>query len=979
MRQHICRAIILCLCTAVGALAQQTSGNITGRIVDQQGAAIPGATVTAKNADTGLTRSEISDAEGVYRLNALPVGAYDITAELQGFNAAPRKQIAVNVSQTITLDFTMSVAALAESVTVTGATPMVETTSSSVGAVVDLRRVESLPLNGRQFANLAATIPGVGLGFHSDPTKSTQYSPQINGGNGRNVNYQIDGGDNNDDTVGGLLQQFPLEAIDQFNFITQRFKAEYGRSNGGVMNIVTKSGTNDYHGSVIEFFRDKTLNATTTTEATAGSGKQDYRRNQYGGSFGGPLVHDRLQFFAALERTGQETKQTVNTLGLFPALDGVYPTPYSETLFSGKATANLSPAQYLTVRYGFNQNSQPYGAASNSTPDDWGLSHNRFNSVNLNHNWVLGGARLNEFIFQFADFGNQITANSNNPYQIFPNTVTTGQSINTPQTTEQRKFQFRDDFSWHASGTGLGHDFKTGVNFINEPHLFITFNTAKGIVQYTHLDNTITGPIQQVQVSDGNSFANLPTKQYAVYLQDDWRVSNRVTFNLGVRYDFVSGVQFDQSANPNFVTLQAAGAAGRFANVIGMEDFGKTPQNDRNNIQPRAGVAWDVRGNGRDVVRGGWGIYTDFGYTNSNGLFAGADALSPGFGPVFQATNTAGLRNRDGSLYQVGQPTANLTNEITNPGHPLVGQIVSPRLQQPEQWQTNAGISHQLSDSMVVSGDYVHADGKNLNVRAYLNTRPDGGPRRFADLALSPNTGSLRPAVSRGKSRYDAMILSLRQRMTKGVDFTVAYTLANSKSNIGTASDELNAINIQDARDPFDAPVQFGPTLRTDARHRMSASAVIALPAGFQLSPFWIFRSALPVNSQLGYDANNDANNDDITTRAFAYNPDDPSHPIDIGACTTINCSRGYRFSQVNVRLSKSFSVGGHARAEAIAEVFNLFNNANPVFPTANAGSPQFQGASLVPNANFMQPINYAGDFRQTEQRVGQIGVRFTF
>jgi len=266
-------------------------------------------------------------------------------------------------------------------------------------------------------------------------------------------------------------------------------------------------------------------------------------------------VHDKLQFFAALERTAQQTRQTVNTLGLFPSLDGVYDTPYDESLFSGKASANLSPTQYMTVRYGFNQNAQPYGAASNSTPDNWGESHNSFHSINMNHNWVFGGAKLNEFIFQFASFGNQISANSNNPYQIFPNTVTTGQSINAPQTTEQRKYQFRDDFAWHASGFGLGHDFKTGVNFINEPHLFITFNTAKGVVQYTHLDNSVTGPIQQVQVSDGDSFANLPTRQYAVYLQDDWRVTNRVTLNLGVRYDLVTGVQFDQSANPNFVAL----------------------------------------------------------------------------------------------------------------------------------------------------------------------------------------------------------------------------------------------------------------------------------------------------------------------------------------------------------------------------------------------------------------------------------------
>ena len=151
---------------------------------------------------------------------------------------------------------------MSESVNVTGETPLVETGSSSVGGVVDVQNIESLPLNGRQFANLALTIPGVGLGFHSDPTKSTQFSPQIGGGNGRNVNYQIDGGDNNDDTVGGLLQLFPLEAIQEFNFQTARYKAEYGRSNGGVMNIVTKSGTNQFQGSGFTLFRDTWMNAT---------------------------------------------------------------------------------------------------------------------------------------------------------------------------------------------------------------------------------------------------------------------------------------------------------------------------------------------------------------------------------------------------------------------------------------------------------------------------------------------------------------------------------------------------------------------------------------------------------------------------------------------------------------------------------------------------------------------------------------------
>src|SRR5881397_137689 len=284
MKRHLIGSGFLLLLACASALAQQTTGTVTGRVTDQQGAAMPGVTVTARSPSTGFTRTETSDSEGLYRLNALPVGNYEVTGELPGFASVVQKEIIVAVTQTTSIDFTMKIASVAETVNVTGASPLVETTSSSVGGFVDPKRIESLPLNGRQFANLAATIPGVGLGFHTDPTKSTQYSPQINGGNGRNLNYLIDGGDNNDDTVGGLLQLYPLEAIQEFNFQTQRFKAEYGRSNGGVMNIVTKSGTNTPSGSFFEFLRNKSMNSVSEAEKLANPAsptKGEYRRNQF--------------------------------------------------------------------------------------------------------------------------------------------------------------------------------------------------------------------------------------------------------------------------------------------------------------------------------------------------------------------------------------------------------------------------------------------------------------------------------------------------------------------------------------------------------------------------------------------------------------------------------------------------------------------------------------------------------------------------
>jgi hypothetical protein len=999
MRRYLFGAALLVLLGCASAFAQQTTGAITGRVVDPQGAAIPGVTVTAKNAANGFTRTEVSDAEGVYRLAALPVGIYEVNAELQGFSTVSKKDIEVNVAQIVAVEFALKLATLAETVNVTGATPLIQTTASGVGSVVDVKRIESLPLNGRQFANLAATVPGVGLSFHSDPTKSTQYAPLVNGGAGRNINYQIDGGDNNDDTVGGLLQQFPLEAVQEFNFQTQRFKAEYGRSNGGVLSVVTKSGTNQWAGSAFDYFRDKSMNALTMTErlpeitsgGTTKAVKGDYRQNQFGGSFGGPIALNRAHFFAAFERTQQDKSQAVNTQGLFPSEDGIFPVPYRENLFTGKATANLSPAQYLSVRYARNNNSQPYNAAPNSTFTNWGDSTNRFNSINLNHNWVLAGSKLNEFIFQFADFHNKVASRSSDPNQSFPNVLTIGANANTPQTTEQKKFQFRDDFSWHKSGMGgLGHDFKVGVNFINEPRLYITFDSGKDAIFNTHITNDVNGPISLVTLAQGDGSADVPMKQFATFFQDDWRATDRLTLNFGIRYDYMSGYQFDESKNPNFVKVQAAGAAGLLKGIVGLENFGLEPQEDRNNFQPRVGGVLDVRGNGKDIVRAGWGIYTDVGYTNSNVLFAAIDSTGKGFGQTFNVNVTNGIRNADGSFYRAGQPLSNIAsqNQVVSTGaFPLWGQWTDPRLQQPYQMQSNVGWSHELTTNAVVSVDYVNSLGRDLNMRPRINQRIPGNlsnPRRLAAIipTISPNTNANRPTVSRGESEYNAMIFSLRKRLSHGMDFSVNYTLQKGVSTIGSAADELNTANIQDPNNPFDDPRQLGPNLTTDARHLFNVSATFQIKGGFRVAPIFSFRSALPVNLVDGRDLNLDGDAVDIPIKAYGVDSFDASKPQlqqvtvkEIGTCETVNCGRGYYQTTTNVRVSKVFHVGGRANIEAIGEVFNLFNAINPsgfrarvIVPTTGVADP-----------NLLQPATYSGDFRRPEQRVGQLGLRFTF
>jgi hypothetical protein len=974
-------ACALSLMTAAVAMAQQTSGNVSGRVLDQSQAAMPGVTVTATNKATGFNRVVTTDAEGSYRLTGLPVGEYEVRVELSGFKTVVR-MLPVEVGANLTINFDLNVAGLTETAQVTAEAPLIETGTSAVGGVVDTHRIESMPLNGRQFANLAATIPGVGLGMHSDPTKSTQFAPQIAGGNGRNLNYQIDGGDNNDDTVGGLLQLYPLEAIDQFQVVTSRYKAEYGRSNGGVLNIVTKSGTNEQHGSWFTMFRDKALNAETETQKLNKVGKQDYRRYQYGGSDGGPIVQSKLQYFVAFERTQQDTKQTVNTKGLAPSFDGVYGIPYRENLFTGKVTATVNPQNYLTVRYGRNNNSQPYDASPTNAPNAWGDSTNKFNSINANYNTVLGATTLNEVIFQYADFANHISPTSHDTRETFPNGIAIGQSPNTPQTTEQNKYQFRDDFSWYMPGKGgIGHAMKAGFNWIHEPHLFITFNTGKDVVQYTHQDNTLNGPISTITLNGGDATANIPLNQYAFFVQDDFRVSSKLTFNLGLRYDVIKGYQINQANNPNFVKVQNAGAAGLLAGIKGLEDFGKSPQDDTNNWQPRVGFAYDVRGDAKDVIRGGWGIYTDVGYTNSNLLFPAADAAGR-FGAVFQVDNQQGIRNPDGSLFAIGQPLANLNSQNQSDPNslPLFGQFLDPRLQMPYTRQTSFGWSHELMASSVITIDFVNNEGRDLNTRPRLNTYiTAGGPtRRLAFLALQPNALGTRAASSYGKSEYNGLVFGFKRRLLNGIDFTVNYTFQKATSTIGTAVDELNANNLQDATQLYDDPRVNGPATRIP-RHLLTIANVFQLKYGIQLSSLFIFRTALHVPIIEGADLNKNSENNDIPLKAYEFESYDAAKGVanykEIGDCKTWGCGIGAKQSQFNLRATKRFKIGGSMAIEAIGEVFNLFNAKNPGgFVTARTTN-----AGTVLNPAFLSPTTYSGDFQQPDQRIGQVGFRFTF
>jgi hypothetical protein len=304
--------------------------------------------------------------------------------------------------------------------------------------------------------------------------------------------------------------------------------------------------------------------------------------------------------------------------------------------------------------------------------------------------------------------------------------------------------------------------------------------------------------------------------------------------------------------------------------------------------------------------------------------------------------------------------------------------------------QSNLGWSHELTSDTVVSVDYVNSLGRDLNFRPRLNQRIPGSAaalnlRRISTLlpsALNPNVTGTRPTVSRGKSQYNAMILSVRKRMSHGVDFGANYTLQKGISTIGQAADELNTANIQDPNNPFDDPRQLGPNATTDARHLINLSAAFQIKGGFRIAPIFSFRSALPVNLLDGRDLNLDGDAVDIPAKAFAVDSFDGSKAQlqqvtlkEIGTCETVNCGRGYFQTTTNVRVSKVFHLVGRANVEAIGEVFNLFNALNPSGFRARVIVP----ASGAADPNLLQPATYSGDFRRPEQRIGQLGVRLSF
>jgi len=486
--------VLVALCAAVGAHGQAVTANLQGVITDASGAVVAGATISAINTETGIQRSAETNADGLYRFNLLPRGQYQIQAKKAGFGSQSLN-VTLTVGDTTTANMVLKVAGQTETVNVSTEASQVDTSSSQIEQPVTQVQIANLPVNDRNFQQLANLIPGAAPSPSYDPTKRLYGGVVSGGATARSSGISVDGGNFNDNIVGGPVGLVPEDAIQEFQVITNQFSAEYGHSSGPFINVVTKSGTNTAHGSGFLLYRQKNLQANGFFEKT----KPDFNREQFGGSLGGALIKDKTFGFYAIERNRQQKAQTVDTGGVYPQFEGSSSAPFRDLLMVSKLDHHFTQAETLSFRTSFQRNTSTEGLRVDPNLLFGGSpAANAFQvATNENISWqatqssLISSRTLNQFIVQFNRFINNLKPTSVGINLRFPSVVI-GQNASTPQAVQQDRLQFRDDLSTQANWHGL-HNIKFGADLNPRIKYNLLFDLVKNTSFFFNADDpTVT-------------------------------------------------------------------------------------------------------------------------------------------------------------------------------------------------------------------------------------------------------------------------------------------------------------------------------------------------------------------------------------------------------------------------------------------------------------------------------------------------------
>jgi hypothetical protein len=1014
-------AVLALFTSASATFGQATaSGTIEGTVLDKSQSSISGAEVIITSKATGATRSATSSDVGTFRFDLLSAGFYTVKVSKDGFSTVV-ETVELLVGSTSTANVTLNPGAISETIEVSGQAPLLDVAKTSVSQDITPKEVEELPMVGRDVANLAYLVPGVKATDSYDPTKNRYAILSVNGENGRNVNVTVNGVDNKDNTVGGPVMQLPLEAVQEFQISTQRFSAENGRSEGAAINMITKSGTNDYHGSLFGYFRAAALD--TDEKQADGSGGQvsahpDYSRQQFGGSIGGPFVKDKLFGFFAIEREResqglQESVDPYNQLVLAknaglaaqPALS--IPRPFYEWRYNGRMDWTINSRNTAYISY-TSQANNSLNDQSDGTGDltNGNFTVNHLQVANLTVNSILPHNAVNQFTFGFQYWNNLIDSTISAPLVVFPGPTSFGTNTNVPQQSFQRKWQFKDD----VSKTFGKHTLKAGADYIWNPVEggFFKFSSTLeidfGAKPSDILDNPALYPqgfatpglVTGMTVANGDPRFIVATKQLGLYFQDDYKATRRLTLNLGIRWDKDFNT-FGSSLIANSRTYQELVALN---SPISNPYVNKILGDDNKNISPRFGFAYDVTGNGNHVIRGGYGLYFGNSFQNIP-LFMEQQANSTIFQQVF--TLNAPDNPVPGTGQTLGQwqygvsplPTIAAPSSQLLPGS--TGRLMDPNYRNPVTEEFNLGYSWALNRNSVFEVEYVHVLGlhenKTINVDQKLPdpTKPINKQCCYRPLdpafagSTQPELASVRDEQSIGRSQYNGYNFSYRQRLTHHFSLNANYTLAWAYSFGGGGSSFRDYPVL--ANDPF-ASFAWGPS-PNDERHHVTVSGIWELPLGLQLSPILQFGSARP------YTLTNSAstlNTGGGTQPAVVVPTKDPTNYLAFSgdnkgaqncfygingvtqACTIAKFDplRGDPFVELDMRLAKNFKFRERYNLQIVAQAFNLTNR-------ANYGN-NF-GRNIGDPTTFGHPIGFINPSSTTTPRSlwSEFGFRFTF
>ncbi len=904
--------------------AQGAGASIDGVVKDEGGGVLPGVTVTLRNVDSGVVRTAVTEGDGRYRFLALAPGRYHLSAELAGFAPKDVGDVTITIGLSLTRDFAMGLQGVQESLTVTGQAPTIDTTKSEVAGVVTQQQIDTLPVNSRQFLNLALLMPGTS----QDAARSFYNNVTIGAGTSFYSNgFLVDGVNNTWAEEGEPRQNFPQGSVQEFKVNTSGFQAEFGLATGGLIQIVTKSGSNKWSGEAFEYFRDKSLNAMNKFEEQRhdefGEAKPGFRRNQFGGSLGGPIIKDRTHFFVSAEHTKTDQYFTVSTgkPQFYSALEGTFLQPITSTLFVGRLDHEINTQQQLFFRFGAEGGKKTCLGCGGTGAANAGFDFQKpAYSAAGGHTWIISPRVLNEIRVQYAYAEYQVIPGGQQPFTTVGDYPPERISINRIQRAlylpslsygngfdeigPEKRTQFKDTLSLSREK----HNFKTGIDFSYIPFADDSLYGLNGYYVFG-TDQFLDGSSQSIANLKNPTFfgasvpavnSSLPTKHLALFFQDTWRPMANLTVDLGIRYDRQYG-SFNENITLDPRVVAAVQALGSTAN--------NHSRGDGNNFGPRLGAVWDVHGEGATVVRTGFGVYYDNIRTLNNML---------GEQRNFSSYTIAIVNPPYPDPYQGKDPLTYASDAPANLN------VLADNFKNPMAENYSGGVSQKLTSELTVHADavYTHSHGDRIKY----------------DLNL-PNAAGVRPLPAYGfidqdrsilDSDYKALFVRLDKRLSSHYTYLVSYTLAKGTDTGSRATNNGGFFHVTDQLHP---ELDNGPA-DTDRRHSLVASGTALLKYDMTLGAVWTFRSSQPFSAytsvvsadgQRQYvpgTSRNQGNRDLNLAAVNAYRAANGLGPI------FADQIESDRLNTVDVRFAKAFRFNT-TRLELIAQVFNVLGTDN--------------------------------------------------